>query len=274
MARYSLAASAPRPALASAGQLGPQLTLPGAIAGIEAQGQPVEFRGAVEGQGLRRPGGGFRIMLAGLPPLLGLVKMARQGLRIGLPPGLENGGQTLVVMLQHGPGQMRRDGLADAVVVGLDLVLFAQARTADEAAGLQHGGHVVPLCAEVRRLAEQVDAQGLAGHGDHSQKTLRLFRQFGNTVPENFVQSQRMGALEVLSQLGTCLQILHQLVNEKGISSRLLFDRLRLLRGHLALLSQQFCHQSPGIRRTERLQGKLTAIQAPVRLVLKLGQRP
>ena len=78
-------------------------------------------------------------MLGGSIPVTRLSKVERQLLGVGAPGAFERHSEPVMMQFLPLGSQLRDDGFADPIVVGLDLVPIADGAEPDEVAGSQDG---------------------------------------------------------------------------------------------------------------------------------------
>ena len=176
--------------------------LEGQSVGRRVRDAAIEGGGAVEGEGVGGVGGGLDEVAGGVVGAAGRLEVDGQGLGVGLARGLQLDGEAEVAGGEVLGGEAAGDGLADAVVVGLDLVEGTGAPAADEVVGAQvgQGGHA--LGGEVGGAAGGALADRLAGHGDRLQQPPGAGGQADDATPEpDLVEAEGAGGLEALGEV-------------------------------------------------------------------------
>ncbi|MEJ7636500.1 MAG: hypothetical protein WKF75_00555 [Singulisphaera sp.] len=130
------------------GEPDPHRRVLGVGGGPQLEDAAVELRGAVEGEGLDRGCGRLRVVPAGLRRLGGRLEVDRQGLGVGPPGLLQLAGEQAMPGHPVPRREPPRHRLADAVVIGLDLVGRIRAGAPDEVVRPQQGQRREPVGAQ------------------------------------------------------------------------------------------------------------------------------
>ena len=225
-ARYSLAASGPRPAFAKASASPTRSRRCRCVfPRSQVQGQAVQLGGAVEGQGLRR----LRRRLPVIHPralvLPGPMKVDGQDLGIGPARGLQHLREASVVALERRRWDVGDHGLADAVVVGLDFVTLRRPGAADQPARPQEVKCLLLAGAQKGGPGRVRLPERPARHGDDLQEAPRVLRQAPDARPEHLVKDHLIGPRPSVHEAGIGLHVSHELSDEERVTARLAGNR-------------------------------------------------
>ena len=158
--------------------------------GLELQRQAVEQGRSFERQGLGgligRPG-----EVDGRPFRQVRAQEVRpQHLGIGLPRGLEDLGQAAMMLADHLRLEPRHDGLANPVMVGLDLIRLCSPRAADQSLSPQQGQRDPLVLDDVGRLTQVHEPEGTSRYGEQLEHPPRLVGESADSRPEHLIHGQ------------------------------------------------------------------------------------
>ncbi len=151
--------------------------------------------------------------------------------------------------LQSFGREATHDGLADPIVVGLDVVERPGAGTADQVVGSERGQRGEPRRPEARRAGRVGLPERLAGDGEHLEQVPGILGQALDPRPQDIVERDGAGELRTILELAAGVQVLHQLVDEVRASAGLPRDHPRLLLRELVVVAEQLERQLARSRR-------------------------
>ena len=211
------------------GALAVQVPHPRHCLPAELKCQAVELRAAAERERRRRLVTRESVVVCRALGQARSSEMSCRGFDIGVGARLERQREPAMELDRRRLADVVRHTLTDAVVIGLDLVVYRRARRSNQALGAQRGERGRRLQAEVRCLVGVPQRDRLSGRRDDFDQMPRRRRQREDAPPQCLVQIRRRTGLG-LFVLGEG-ELAHQLVHEIGISARLARNALGRPRG-------------------------------------------